>query len=72
MSPKIYTGPEVRALLHMPVRTFERLKADGALPFLEEVKPRLGVVARYRADLVDQYLAGQWGRPQLVFGRRSR
>ena len=69
---RCYTVGELLVLLKMPQRTFTRLKHDGALPFLEELKPRLGRTVRYRADLVDQYLAGQWGRPQLVFGRRGR
>jgi hypothetical protein len=46
--------------------TFNDLKRDGKLPFLEELKPRLGGVIRYRADLVERYLAGQWGQPRLL------
>ena len=34
----------------------------GQLPFLEELQPRLGGTPRYRAELVDRYLGGQWGQ----------
>ena len=54
-------GPD---LLNMRRRTFYTLKAAGALPFLQELKPRLGRRIRYRADLVDRGLAGQWGQPR--------
>jgi len=67
-----YTIATVRALLDdMPRRTFFTLKARGALPFLEELKPRLGRRIRYRADLVDRYLANQWGRPRAVAAQRK-
>ncbi len=65
---RCYTGREVRGLLKMSQTAFTRLKAAGKLPFLEELRPRLGHNVRYRADLVDRYLAGQWG--VSVFGRR--
>lgn len=63
-SYRVYTvaqllGPD---LLNMNRKTFFRLRAKGELPFLEEIEPRLGRVIRYRADLVDRYLAGQWQR----------
>jgi hypothetical protein len=62
MSAKCYTvaqllGPD---LLNMPRRTFFTLKAAGKLPFLEEIRPRIGRCARFRADLVDRWLANQW------------
>lgn len=60
---RCYTVPEVLEKLQMPKRTFTALKAAGKLPFLEELWPRLGRRARYRADLIDRYLRGQWGRP---------
>ena len=58
--------------VNVPVRTFALHLAAGALPFLDELNPRIGRIARYRADLIDRYLAGQWGQPQLVFGRRRK
>ena len=61
---RCYTVSEVLRLLQMPKSTFTRLKHAGKLPFLEELRPRLGRLARYRADLVDRYLAGEWGRPR--------
>jgi hypothetical protein len=71
--PRCYTVPQVLALLQMPQRTFTTLKKTGKLPFLEELKPRLGRRARYRADLVDRYLAGEWGQPRsFASHRRSR
>lgn len=70
MSARCYTAAEVRAQLRLSRTTFTRMKKAGALPFLEELRPRLGRVARYRADLVDRYLAGQWGGP-LAFRRRA-
>ena len=68
---RCYTVPEVLAKLQMKQRTFTELKRTGRLPFLEELRPRLGRRVRYRADLVDSYLRGEWGRSP-VFGRRAR
>lgn len=48
----------------MSRRTFFRLRAKGELPYLEEIQPRSGRLLRYRADLVDRYLAGQWNQPR--------
>jgi len=62
-APRCYTKEQVRALLQdMPRSTFNTLKRQGRLPFLEELKPRLGRRVLYRADLVDRYLSGQWGQ----------
>ena len=58
-------------LLDMPRRTFFTLKRAGQLPFLEELKPRLGRRIRFRADLVDRYLAGQWGRSRAFASARK-
>ena len=63
--PRCYTVEDILSLLQMKISTFTELKRRGKLPFLEELKPRLGKRARYRADLVDRYLAGQWGQPAL-------
>lgn len=67
---RCYTVPELLAKLQMPKTTFKVLLRAGKLPFLEELRPRLGRRARYRADLVDKYLRGDWNRPELSFGRR--
>lgn len=71
MTHRCYTTAQLLDALHMPRRTFFRLKAAGALPYLEELKPRSGRLARYRADLVDRYLAGQWGQPRS-FGTQRK
>lgn len=68
-APRCYTLAQVLDLLQLPRRSFYDLKAQGALPFLEELKPRVGRLIRYRADLVDRYLAGQWTVPRAF--RRS-
>ena len=68
--PRCYTVPELLAALKMTQRTFTALKAEGKLPFLEELKPRLGRRVRYKAEPVDKYLSGDWGRPSLTFGRK--
>jgi hypothetical protein len=63
--PRCYTTAQLLDVLAMPRRTFFTLKAAHKLPFLEELKPRIGRCARYRADLVDRYLAGQWRLSRL-------
>jgi Helix-turn-helix domain len=68
--PRCYTVPEVLAKLQMPKRTFTALKAAGKLPFLEELRPRLGRRVRYRADLIDRYLRGEWGQPRAFASPR--
>jgi hypothetical protein len=41
------------------------LRKAGGLPFIEELRPRLGRNRpRFRADLIDRYLAGQWHGPR--------
>lgn len=68
---RCYTVPELLAKLQMAHTTFKNLHRAGKLPFLEELRPRLGKHARFRADLVDKYLRGEWNRPALSsFGRR--
>lgn len=61
---RCYTVAELLTKLSMPRSTFFDLKASGQLPFLEELRPRLGKRIRYRADLVDRYLDGR--SPSLV------
>ena len=72
LAPRCYTTPEILAMLQMPKTTFATLKRAGRLPFLEELKPRLGRRARYRADLVDRYLRGEWEQPRQFFGSARR
>jgi hypothetical protein len=67
MSASCYLVPEILPKLKMNAKTFARLRKAGALPFLEELKPRLGRRPRYRADLIDRYLDGRWGTP-VTFG----
>jgi hypothetical protein len=69
MTPRCYTAAQIMALVQLPRRSFYDLKRQGKLPFLEELQPRLGGRIRYRADLVDRYLAGQWGQARSF--RRS-
>lgn len=71
-APHFYTIRELLKLLQMSQTTFGVLRRRGKLPFLEELQPRLGGTPRYRADLVDRYLAGQWGRPRLLSSARRR
>ncbi len=65
------TIAQLCAALDMPRRTFFTLRKAGRLPFLEELKPRLGRRVRFRADLVDRYLAGQWGQPRSFASHRK-
>jgi hypothetical protein len=61
MARRCYTKREIcDALGALPSSTFDDLKRRGRMPFLEELKPRIGKTARYRADLVDQYLANRF------------
>lgn len=59
---RAYTVAQLLEVLELPKSTFFHLRQKGQLPFLEELRPRLGRTVRYRADLVDRYLAGEWGR----------
>lgn len=72
MTPRCYTIARLleRDMLDMPRRTFFTLKKAGKLPFLDEIKPRVGRRIRYRADLIDRYLAGQWGQPRSFSSHR--
>lgn len=70
IEPRCYTLAQVLERAQIPTRTFFTLKKAGKLPWLQEILPRAGRLRRYRADLVDRYLAGQWNQPR-VFGRRA-
>jgi hypothetical protein len=72
MSAACYTARDIQQRLRMSRTTFNDLKRAGKLPFLEELKPRLGGVIRYRADLVDTYLRNEWQRPRFGGLRRIR
>lgn len=67
---RCYTTEQVRALLQMQPSTFTELKAKGRLPYVQELLPRSGKRARYRADLIDRYLAGEWNQPRLLVSHR--
>ena len=60
-----YTITEVCERISMPRSTFYRLLAAGELPFIEEVQPRLGKRPRFRADLVETFVANQFNREPL-------
>lgn len=68
---RAYTIAQFCEAAEIPRRSFFHLRRTGQLPFLEELKPRIGRVVRYRADLIDRYLDGQWSAPRS-FGKASR
>lgn len=57
---RCYTTEQLLEVLDLSPRTFYQLKAAGRLPFLEELRPRIGRRARYRADLIDRYLENKF------------
>jgi hypothetical protein len=69
---RCYTVEDLCALLKLPPRTFRKLRAAGQLPFVEELRPRLGRRPRYRADLIDRYLAGEWGQSRYLSSHRRK
>ncbi len=71
MAATFYTTKQICDLLQMTKGTLQRLKATGKMPFLEELQPRVGRKIRYRADLVDRYLAGQWGKSRFFTSGRK-
>jgi hypothetical protein len=70
MSKRAYTIAQICEALELPRSSFFNLRQTGQLPFLEELKPRLGRVVRYRADLIDRYLDGQFGQPRSFASHR--
>ena len=68
--PRCYLIPQLLAMLQISRRRFEEQRAAGKLPFLEELQPRIGR-PRYRADLVDAFLAGE-RRPLAMAVLRGR
>ncbi len=70
---RCYSAAQIIAFLNISPRSFFALKRRGQLPFLEELRPRLGRSVRYRADLIDRYLAGEWaGTEQRRHGKHLR
>jgi hypothetical protein len=70
VSARCYLLPQVLDKLQMPRATFFTLKRAGKLPCAQEIEPRLGRCARYRADLIDRWVAGQWGQPRSFASHR--
>ena len=64
---RCYTLAQILARLQMAKGTFNDLRRAGKLPFVEELLPRLGKHARYRADLFDRYMRGEWQRGRDFF-----
>jgi excisionase family DNA binding protein len=55
MAPhRALTIKEVCEALNLKRRTFFSLKRAGKLPMVEELKPRLGRLVRYRPDLIER------------------
>lgn len=69
--PRCYSVAQLLEKLDMARRTFFRLKHAHELPFLEELKPRLGRRLRFRADLVDRYIEGRWQQPRTFGSHRK-
>lgn len=61
LEPGAYTIAQVISRVPMSRRTFYRLLALGELTFLEEL-PRLGGLRRFRADLVEEWVANDFNR----------
>ncbi len=71
MSPaRAYTRKDVCERLNIPRRSFYHHLRNGQLPMVEELKPRIGRIVRYRADLVDRWVAGQWDQPRSFASHR--
>ena len=72
-APRFYTVRDLLLILRLSSTAFYRARDAGQLPFLEELQPRIGRTPRFRADLVDQYLAGEWRpKPAAVAPGRRR
>lgn len=55
---RCYSAAQIISFLGISQRSFFEMKRRGQLPFVEELQPRLGRTVRYRADLIERYLAG--------------
>jgi excisionase family DNA binding protein len=73
MTPKrCYTLRQVCDVLQLSRRTFYDQQAAGQLPFVEELRPRIGRRPRYRADLIDRYLENKFVGPRHLTSARGR
>ena len=63
--PRCYTVAQLLSMLQLSRSVFFMLKSTGQLPFLEELRPRIGRKIRFRADLVDRYLEGDGVRAAI-------
>ena len=68
-SPRCYTRAQVCEKLQIARASFFDLKRRGQLPCVEECRPRIGRLARYRADLIDRWVANQWQLPHQAARR---
>lgn len=71
-SQRCYLINDICRELKMSRRTFFMLRKAGKLPFLEELKPRLGSRERFRAEPIDRFLNGQWGQSKHFASARNR
>ena len=69
-TPRCYTVVQLLEVLQLARGSFNDLKRRGKLPFLEELQPRLGRHARYRAAPVDLYLDNLHGRSRSFSSHR--
>ncbi len=60
----VYTIAQVCERLCIPRRSFYNLLKKGQLPMCEELQPRIGRIVRFRAELIDRYVAGQFLAPR--------
>lgn len=70
---RVYTLVQLLSveLLNMPRSTFFHLRAKGELPWVQEIRPRAGRVARFKAEPINRYLDGLWNQPRS-FGSHVR
>lgn len=61
---RAYTVAQLCEVLELPRSTFFHLRQSGQLPFVQELRPRIGRLARFRAEPVDRWLAGEWQQPR--------
>ena len=57
---RCYTVAQLLVELQLSRSSFFELKAAGKLPFLEELQPRIGRQARFRAEPIDRYLENRF------------
>ena len=71
MTTHFYLTAELLTKLEMSRSTFDDLRKRGKLPFIEEIKPRIGRKIRWRREPVDRYLASNW-RPETQREQKRR